>query len=132
MTDGAAAFPDRGSLHADLVAVVDRLVEAEGTPAARQAVCAALDGAGAAAPLELPTVLAVGERAAVLAALDRAVQRREVATRPDPQLVHAILVGTVFAALFLVRFDPADLPARLARVVQAAFAAERVPDFGRV
>jgi hypothetical protein len=83
------------------------------------------------------TAFVARERACVLEVLDRAVERGELAVRPDPQLVHALLLGPVFAALFLMKLDPADLPDRLAAVVGGAFVvpadpavpgAEGVPD----
>jgi hypothetical protein len=130
-------LPDSGSLYADLTVVVNRLLEAMATPAARDALAELLGDSGAdlAGAERARAALADRERADVLTALDRAVARGELRSRPDPQLVHAVLLGTVFAALFLVRFDPADLPARLAHVVRAAVASgagEGDQDLGRV
>jgi hypothetical protein len=142
--DDGAPLPDCGSLYADLTVVVDRLLAAMATPAARDAVAGLLGDSGAdlaggdpagpdlAGAERARAALALCERAGVLTALDRAVARGELRSRPDPQLVQAVLVGTVFAALFLVRFDPADLPARLAHVVQSACAGEGGSDLGRV
>jgi AcrR family transcriptional regulator len=134
-----APLPDAGSLHADLVALVDRLLEAFGAPAARQAIPGLLSDVRADPGLaeRFRTALVARERPNILAVLDRAVARGEMAARPDPQLVHALLLGPVFAALFLVKLDPADLPPRLAAVLAGAFVAEpvpgvSVPDSGRV
>jgi AcrR family transcriptional regulator len=125
----ATPLPDAGSLHADLLALVARLLDAFGAPAARQAVPGLLADVRADPALaeRFRTALVARERASVLAVLDRAVARGEVATRPDPQLVHALLLGPVFAAVFLVKLDPADLPMRLATVLADAFTAAAPP-----
>ena len=52
------------------------------------------------------------------AVLDRAVTRGELPARPDPDLVHATLLGTVFTWLFVLGKRPdGDLPARIAALV---------------
>jgi AcrR family transcriptional regulator len=62
------------------------------------------------------------ERAYISEVLDRAVRRGELAHRPDLELVHALLLGPVFAWLFMFGkpADP-DLPATLARLVVDGF-----------
>ncbi|MET3984835.1 TetR/AcrR family transcriptional regulator [Streptomyces sp. PvR034] len=61
------------------------------------------------------------ERALVTQLLERAVARGELAALPDPALVHAAVLGTVFAWVFLLEHPPApDLAPRIAAMAMAA------------
>ncbi|MFI5985401.1 TetR/AcrR family transcriptional regulator [Streptomyces sp. NPDC051555] len=65
------------------------------------------------------------ERALVTGLLERAVARGELAALPDPALVHAAVLGTVFAWVFLLENPPApDLAPRIAAMAMVACGAE--------
>ena len=68
------------------------------------------------------------ERAYIGEVLDRAQRRGELAHRPDLETVHALLLGPVFAWLFMFG-KPArrDLPATLAGLIAAALTATSSP-----
>lgn len=62
--------------------------------------------------------LMAAELACVNELLDRAVARRELAERPDPAHVHSLILGSVFAWLFMLRRDPnPDLADELADLI---------------
>lgn len=50
------------------------------------------------------------ERTTVGELLDRAVERGELARRPDPATVHALLLGPLFAWVIMLDEDPAAVP----------------------
>ncbi|MCX4638346.1 TetR/AcrR family transcriptional regulator C-terminal ligand-binding domain-containing protein [Streptomyces sp. P9-2B-2] len=54
--------------------------------------------------------------------LDRATARGELTTRPDPATLNALLVGPVFAWLFLLSESPDQLPALTATLLDATLA----------
>ncbi|MEV7521666.1 TetR/AcrR family transcriptional regulator [Streptomyces sp. NPDC091371] len=64
-----------------------------------------------------------GERVQVTRLLERAVERGELAVMPDPALVHAAVLGTVFAWVFLLAEPPGPaLAPRIAAMVAAGIA----------
>ncbi len=103
--------PDAGSLAADLAALTRDIVTNLTTPPpgvvpglladvhADPAMAAAFAGTFVAA-----------ERTCVTEVLDRAVARGELSRRPDPATVHALLLGPIFAWLFLLLEDRDRLP----------------------
>lgn len=124
---GIAPPADTGTLRGDLAALAERIVALLSAPHARPAVPGLL--ADVAADPALAGRFASGfvdsERAVLGEILDRAERRGEVAGA-DPAFVHALLLGPVFAYLFLGGGDvpPPDLPARLAAAVAAALGVE--------
>jgi len=68
-----------------------------------------------------PGVFIAGERALIADQLDRARDRGELAADADPDLVHAQLLGTIFATLFLLDLPAThDLAQRVAAVTTTA------------
>ncbi|MFJ8016302.1 TetR/AcrR family transcriptional regulator [Streptomyces sp. NPDC096339] len=64
-----------------------------------------------------------GERVQVVALLERAVARGELGTLPDAATVHAAVLGTVFAWVFLLAQPPTpQLAPRIASMVAAGIA----------
>jgi AcrR family transcriptional regulator len=113
---------DQGTLAADLRVLIERIVALLSAPAARQAL------PGLLADLRRDPSLAErfqasfieAEKQLVRALLDRAVRRGELAKEPDPADVHAQLLGTVFAWLYLLAAEPpADLADRVRSSVLA-------------
>lgn len=111
---------DHGTLAADLGALTERVVGLLSTPAARHAL------PGLLADLHGDPLLAKRfqasfiqeERRLVETLLDRAVRRGELAAQPDPDDVHAQVLGTAFARVFLLAGDPpADLASRISSSV---------------
>lgn len=118
--EGAA---DQGSLVDDVRALSKRVVALLSAPAARQAL------PGLIADLRGDPMLAArfrssfieAERRLVVALLNRAVQRGELVRAPDPADVHAQLLGTAFAWIFLLEEEPPlELPNRISAHVVAA------------
>ncbi|MFJ6993802.1 TetR/AcrR family transcriptional regulator [Streptomyces sp. NPDC003090] len=118
-----ATAPDRGSLRADLAAVLAEVV----------------DGMAAPPPGTIPGLLADihadpalrarfeekylhAQRRTLTGILDRAAARGELAARPDPAALNALLVGPVFAWLFLLSESPERLPALTSALLDAALA----------
>ncbi|MDA3645817.1 TetR/AcrR family transcriptional regulator [Saccharopolyspora indica] len=118
-----AVAPDNGSLRADLAAVLADIADDMAAPP----------------PGTLPGLLAdihadpvlldrfdekyLGAQRRTLAEiLDRAAARGEIATRPDPTALNALLVGPVFAWLFLLSESPDRLPALTSALLDAALA----------
>lgn len=119
---------DTGTLAGDIRALTDRVVAVLSAPAARQSL------PGLLADLRGDPLLAArfhdllidAERRLVATLLDRAVARGELTERPDPVDVHAQLLGTVFAWLYLVSGRPPDdLADRVSRALLAAVRAGR-------
>jgi AcrR family transcriptional regulator len=116
---------DTGSLRGDLAALIRRIVASLMRPAAAAAI------PGLIAEIEADPRLAARfertfvdrEREVVAAVLERAAARGELPGPSDPELAHALLLGTVFAWLHLLRRPPADLAERLAGPLAAAVAA---------
>jgi AcrR family transcriptional regulator len=115
--------PDTGSLRADLAALLRGILDTLAAPAAAAAVPGLLADLGRDPELatHFQATFIEQERARVSAVLERAVRRGELARRPDAALVHACLLGPVFAWLFLLRGPLAeDLPERLAAIAATA------------
>jgi len=113
---------DQGTLAADLRVLSQRVVELLGTPAARHAL------PGLLADLRGDPLLAKRfhasfietERQLIESLLQRAVRRGELTEQPDPTDVHAQLLGTAFAWIFLlIDAPPADLAGRIASSILA-------------
>ena len=114
---------DTGSLRADLTLLVGDIVDSLSGPvtsAALPGLFADVTTDSALAERFAETFLAA-EQAYITEVLDRAVRRGEITHRPDLAVVHALLLGPVFAWLFMLG-HPArpDLAATLAGLVAAA------------
>jgi AcrR family transcriptional regulator len=114
---------DTGSLRGDLTLLVRDIVGSLSGPvtsAALPGLFADVTGDSTVAARFAGTFLAA-ERAYITEVLDRAERRGELARRPDLEVMHALLLGPVFAWLFLLsqpnRHDLAD---RLAELLAAA------------
>lgn len=111
---------DTGSLRDDVAAALADTLGRLSTPAVLAA--APLFIAELADNPKLAThfreTLMAAELACVNELLDRAVARRELAERPDPAHVHSLVLGSVFAWLFMLRRDPnPDLADELADLI---------------
>ncbi|MEV8018886.1 TetR-like C-terminal domain-containing protein [Streptomyces sp. NPDC086554] len=85
-------LPDTGSLHGDLIGLANVVLAAFSDP-----------------------VVIAAERAEVSGILQRAFARGELAVQADPALVHAAVLGTTFAWIFLLGQPPSpELAARIA------------------
>jgi AcrR family transcriptional regulator len=114
---------DMGSLPSDLDALVQGILDTLAAPAAAAAVPGLLADLGRDPELarRFQATFIEQERARVSAVLERAVRRGELAGPPDPTLVHACLLGPVFAWLFLLRLPVAQgVAERLAAFAAAA------------
>lgn len=115
---------DQGSLLGDLRALAGRILALLSAPSARRALPGLL-GDLRDDPLlteHFQATLIHAERQVVAALLDRAVERGELVVRPSTADVHAQLLGTAFAWLFLVGEEPSpDLAERIARRAVASF-----------
>ncbi|GAA0933745.1 TetR/AcrR family transcriptional regulator [Nonomuraea longicatena] len=114
--------PDAGSLRADLAALTREIVASlSGPPAGLVPGLLADVHADPALAARFVSTFVGAERACVSEVLDRAVARGELAHRPDAAVTHALLLGPIFAWLFLLLEDPARLPT-LATAVAVATA----------
>jgi AcrR family transcriptional regulator len=118
---------DAGSLRDDLRLLVEDIVASLTGPvtaAALPGLFADLTTDATLAARFAETFIAA-ERGYIREVLDRAQRRGELAHRPDLDTVHALLLGPVFAWLFMFG-KPAgpDLPATLAGLVTAALTAD--------
>lgn len=102
---------DTGALQSDLAAVLTAIVDALTRPGASAAVTGLLADVHANPELadRLLGPVVAAERAVLVTVLDRAVQRGELSRRPDPELVHALLLGPVFALVHLLRSRTVDV-----------------------
>lgn len=115
--------PDTGSLRGDLALLGRRIVADLGPPATVAAVPGLLaDMAGIPKMrAHIQSVLIASERTVIAEILDRARTRGELARSEDPDLVHALLLGSIFAAIFLLDLSPTDeLGQRLAALTANA------------
>lgn len=113
---------DQGGLAEDLQVLSERVVALLSTPAAREALPGLLADLRADPPLakRFHASFIEADRQLVEVLLKRAVERRELVDQPDPADVHAHLLGTVFAWIFLLGGDPpADLATRVSTSVLA-------------
>lgn len=119
---------DTGSLRGDLALLGERIVADLGAPAAAAAIPVLLADLAREPQLRehFHTVFIASERTLIAGLLNRARARGELAQAADPDLVHALLLGSIFAAVFLLDLSPTDdLAQRLS--VLTATALERTP-----
>ncbi|NRQ36527.1 TetR/AcrR family transcriptional regulator [Nonomuraea sp. NN258] len=105
------ATPDEGSLAADLAAVTEDIVLSLSAPPPGTVLGLLADvhvNEGMAARFTETFVAA--ERDCIQEVLDRALARGELVRRPDAASVHAMLLGPVFAWLFLLEQEADQLP----------------------
>ncbi len=119
---------DTGSLRDDVAAALADILERLSAPAVMAAaplfIAELADNKKLAAHFR-ETLMAT-ELACVTDILDRAVARRELTERPDPAHVHSLMLGSVFAWLFMLRREPArDLADALADLVVHGLSARR-------
>ncbi|MEW2530404.1 TetR/AcrR family transcriptional regulator [Streptomyces sp. NPDC047071] len=118
-----AVAPDRGSLRADLAAVLDEVAEAMTAPPQGTVPGLLADLHADPALRERFDEKYLGaQRRTLMEILDRAAARGELAARPDPAALNALLVGPVFAWLFLLSESPDRLPALTATLLDAVLA----------
>ncbi|MEU6719953.1 TetR/AcrR family transcriptional regulator [Nonomuraea sp. NPDC046802] len=128
-----ATPPDAGSLAADLAAVTHVIVSSLSAPPPGVVPGLLADVHADAGMAEaFAGTFIKAERDCVTEVLDRAVGRGELARRPDPAAVHAMLLGPIFAWLFLLVEEPerlpgfaADLATGLARLLTSDTAAHQ-------
>lgn len=118
-----AVAPDLGSLHADLAAVLAEIADSLTLPP---------QGTVPGLLADVHADPALGDRfdekylgaqlQTLTEILDRATARGELTTRPDPATLNALLVGPVFAWLFLLSESPDRLPALTATLLDATLA----------
>jgi len=99
---------DTGALRGDLTALVESIVACLTPPAAAEAVPGLLGDLSHDPELanRFRTTFVEQERATVVIILERAASRGELGEWPDPDLVHSLLLGSVFSWLFLQRKRP--------------------------
>ncbi|MEU7830276.1 TetR/AcrR family transcriptional regulator [Nonomuraea sp. NPDC049129] len=116
--------PDAGSLRADLATLTHLMVDqlAAPPPGVVPGLLADVHADPALAAKFTATFVAA-ERRCLVEILDRAIGRGELARRPEPAVVHALLLGPVFAWLFLLLEDRSNLPAFATTVADATAAA---------
>jgi AcrR family transcriptional regulator len=97
--------PDTGSLERDLVVLIQGIVDVFRRPAAARAVPGLIEDVSRDPELarRFRDRFVEPERQWVEEILDRAVERGELGVGPDPDLVHALLLGPVFSWIFLAR-----------------------------
>lgn len=114
-------LPDTGSLHGDLIGLADVVLAAFSDPvvtAATPGLLADLEQHPDIAERFQRTFIAA-ERAEVSGILQRAFARGELAVQADPALVHAAVLGTTFAWIFLLGQPPSpELAARIAALTE--------------
>ncbi|WTX00763.1 TetR/AcrR family transcriptional regulator (plasmid) [Streptomycetaceae bacterium NBC_01309] len=115
--------PDCGSLRADLAAVVAEIADSMSAPPPGTIPGLLADVHADPALNERFDAKYLGaQRRTLTEILDRAVARGELAARPDPAVLNALLVGPVFAWLFLLAESPEQLPVLNSAVVDTALA----------
>ncbi|CAL9639849.1 hypothetical protein SUDANB96_06341 [Streptomyces sp. enrichment culture] len=118
-----AVAPDRGSLRADLAAVLAEIADSMAAPPPGTV-------PGLLADIHADPVLRdrfdekylAAQRRTLTEILDRAAARGELTARPDPAALNALLVGPVFAWLFLLSESPDRLPALTSTLLEATLA----------
>ncbi|WP_410660841.1 TetR/AcrR family transcriptional regulator [Amycolatopsis sp. lyj-112] len=119
--------PDTGSLRGDVEAVLDDIESSLDGEEVKRALPSLLADVRADPALEarFAAVFLGRELGYLVAMLDRAVARKELSRRPEPVLVHAILLGPVLTwlHLFAEPVPPGGLAASLASPLHAAVVA---------
>ncbi len=121
---------DQGTLTGDLRLLAERVVAILSAPAARHALPGLLADLHRDPPLaeRFQASFIGAERRLVVSLLERAAGRGELADAPDPGDVHAQLLGTAFAWIFLVAEEaPADLADRMTAAALATLRAGEAP-----
>ncbi len=113
---------DQGSLGADLSALLLDVLKSQDNPLARQVLPALLQELGQDPALahQLEEAFLVREQVCIDAVLTRAVARGELSVKPPIQAVHALLVGPVFAWIFVLRHDTAEFVDTLGDAITTA------------
>ncbi|NUW42533.1 TetR/AcrR family transcriptional regulator [Nonomuraea rhodomycinica] len=107
-----ATPPDTGSLATDLAAITRDILAALATPPPGVVPALLADvHADPAMAAAFARTFVRAERDCVTEVLERAVARGELPRLPDPATVHALLLGPIFAWLFLLLEDPGKAPA---------------------
>lgn len=114
---------DTGTLLGDLALLSERILADLDQPVAAAAIPGLLADLGGEPGLRehFHTLFITSEQRVITDLLERAVARGEITSGADPDLVHAVLLGSIFAALFLLNLAPSpDLPQRLADLTHTA------------
>ncbi len=113
---------DHGSLRGDIGALLTDVLKSQDNPIARQVIPVLLQelGRDPALAQQLEQAFLVREEACIEAVLTRAIARGELPAAPPVHLVHALLMGPVFAWIFVLRRDSADFVNTLGDAVTAA------------
>ncbi|WP_093271863.1 TetR/AcrR family transcriptional regulator [Saccharopolyspora shandongensis] len=118
-----AAAPDCGSLRADLAAVLAEIADSMASlPQGTVPGLLADVHADPALRVRFDEKYGGVQRRTLTEILDRATARGELTTRPDPATLNALLVGPVFAWLFLLPESPDQLPALTSALLDATLA----------
>ncbi|WP_432141903.1 TetR/AcrR family transcriptional regulator [Streptomyces sp. bgisy084] len=118
-----AVAPDSGSLRADLAAVLAEIADSLILPPQGTVPGLLADVHADPALRDRFEERYLGaQRRTLTEILDRATARGELPTRPDPATLNALLVGPVFAWLFLLSESPGQLPALTDALLDAALA----------
>ncbi|MFI9407626.1 TetR-like C-terminal domain-containing protein [Nocardia sp. NPDC052316] len=115
---------DTGSLRGDITELVTRISDqlARSAPGVMAGLLADIHADSALAVRFTDSYLAV-ERSVITTLLNRAVARGELPHRPDPALVHALLLGPLFAWQIMLDEDPTRTTILADAVAQSATAA---------
>lgn len=118
-----AVAPDRGSLRADLAAVLAEIARSMASPPPGTIPGLLADIHADPALLDRFDAKYLGaQRRTLTEILDHAVARGELTTRSDPAILNALLVGPIFAWLFLLSESPDQLPALNSALLESALA----------
>ncbi|UKY54831.1 TetR/AcrR family transcriptional regulator [Streptomyces inhibens] len=118
-----AVAPDHGSLRADLAAVLAEVADSMAAPPHGTIPGLLADiHADPALHERFDAKYLAAQRRTLTEILDRAAARGELTTRPDPAALNALLVGPVFAWLFLLSESPDQLPALTSALLDVTLA----------
>ncbi|SEB86603.1 transcriptional regulator, TetR family [Streptomyces sp. 2224.1] len=118
-----AVAPDRGSLRADLAAVLAEVADSMAAPPPGTIPGLLADvQADPALRKRFDAKYLAAQRRTLTEVLDRAAARGELTARPGPAALNALLVGPVFAWLFLLSESPDQLPALTSLLLDATLA----------